>query len=56
MVYFVRGLQRRGRASIKGRLFDGSMGLREGSVVYFVRGGTKGVLCSRTLGKASSLD
>jgi len=30
-VYFVQGLQRRSRASIKGRLF-------EGSIVYFVQG------------------
>ena len=37
-VYFVRGLQRRSRASIKGRLFKGSIGLRGGSIVYFVRG------------------
>ena len=28
-VYFVRGLQKRSRASIKGRLFEGSIGLRE---------------------------
>ena len=26
------------RVSIKGRLFDGSIGLRGGSMVYFVRG------------------
>ena len=55
-VYFVRGLQRRGRASIKERLFDCSMGLRESSVVYFVRGETNGVFCSRTSKKGSSLD
>ena len=36
-VYFVRGLQRRSRASIKGRLFEGSIGLRGGSMLYFVR-------------------
>ena len=36
-VYFVRGLQRKSRASIKGRLFEGSIGLRGGSIVYFVR-------------------
>ena len=28
-VYFVRELQRRSRASIKGRLFEGSIGLGE---------------------------
>ena len=37
-VYFVRGLQRKSRASIKGRLFQGSIGLGRGSIVYFVRG------------------
>ena len=37
-VYFVQGLQRRSRASIKGRLFEGSTGLRGGSIVYFVQG------------------
>ena len=37
-VYFLRGLQRRSRASSKGRLFEGSIGLNGGSVVYFVRG------------------
>ena len=35
-VYFVRGLQRRSRALIKGRLFEGSIDFREGSVVYFI--------------------
>ena len=38
MVYFVRGLQRRSRASIKGRLFEGSIGHKGVSMVYFVRG------------------
>ena len=37
MVYFVWELQR-SRDSIKGRLFEGSIGLKEGFVVYFVRG------------------
>ena len=37
-VYFVQGLQRGSRASIKGRLFEGSKGLGGGSIVYFVRG------------------
>ena len=37
-VYFVRGLQRKSRASIKGRLFEVSIALRGGSIVYFVRG------------------
>ena len=37
-VYFVRGLQRRSQVSIKGRLFEGFIGLRGGSMVYFVRG------------------
>ena len=37
-VYFVQGLQRWSRASIKGRLFEGSIGLRGDSLVYFVRG------------------
>ena len=38
MVKFVRGLQRRSRASIKGRLFEGSIDLRGGSMMYFARG------------------
>ena len=38
-VYFIRELQRRSRASIKERLFEGSIGLRGGSIVYFVRRG-----------------
>ena len=32
-VYFVRELQRRSRASIKGRLFEGSIGLGRDSIV-----------------------
>ena len=36
-VYFVRGLQKRSRASIRERLFEGSISLRIGSIVYFVR-------------------
>ena len=38
MVYFVRGFQKSSRVSIKGRLFEGSIGLRGDSIVYFVRG------------------
>ena len=37
-VYFVRGLEWRSRALIKGRLFEGSIGLGGGSIVYFVWG------------------
>ena len=37
-VYFVRWRQRRSRASIKERLFKGSIGLRGGTMVYFVQG------------------
>ena len=37
-VYFVRGLQKRSRALIKGRLFDGYIDFRGGSIVYFVQG------------------
>ena len=37
-VYFVRELQRKSRALIKGKLFEGSIGLKVGSMVYFVRG------------------
>ena len=37
-VYFVLGLQRRSQASIKGRLFEGFIGLMVDSMVYFVRG------------------
>ena len=36
-VYFVRWRER-SRASIKGRLFKGSIGLRGGTMVYFVQG------------------
>ena len=35
-VYFVRGLQKRSRALIKGRLFEGSISLIKGSMLYFV--------------------
>ena len=45
---FVRGLQKRSQVSIKGRLFESSIGFRGGS--------TKGVICLRTLEKESSLD
>ena len=38
MVYFVQGILRRSRVSIKRRLFEGSIDLRGGSMVYFVRG------------------
>ena len=37
-VYFVRGLERRSRASIKRRLFEDSISLKGGYIVYFVRG------------------
>jgi len=38
-VYFVRGLQRRSQASIKGRLFESSIGgLKGGSIVLCSRG------------------
>ena len=37
-VYIVRGLQKRSRALIKGRLFESFIGLRGGSMVYFVQG------------------
>ena len=45
MVYFVRGLQRRSQALIKGRLFEGFIGLRGDSMVYLFE--TNGVFCSR---------
>ena len=32
------GSKERSRASIKGRLFEGSIGLKRGSIVYFVQG------------------
>ena len=48
MVYFVRGLQRKSQASIKGRMFEGSIDLRGGSMLYFV--------WEKTLEKESSLN
>ena len=48
-VYFVRGLQKRSQASIKGR---GSIGLKKGSVVYFVQEED----CLRLVGKESYND
>ena len=41
-VYYVRGLQRRSRALIKGRLFEGSIGLRGLYDVLSSRGGLLG--------------
>ena len=35
MVYFVQGLEKRSQASIKGRLFEGSIDLKGDSIVYF---------------------
>ena len=36
MVHFIRGLKRKSRASIKESLFDGSIDLKGGHMVYFV--------------------
>ena len=38
IVYFVPGLHRTSRVSIKERLFEGSIGLRKGSMMYFIEG------------------
>ena len=35
--YFVRGLQRKSRTSVKGKLFESSICFKGGSMVYFVR-------------------
>ena len=51
-VYFVRGLQRRSRVSIKGRLPEGSICLGGGSVVLLCSRG--GLL--RIVGRESHID
>ena len=59
MMYIVRRLRRRSQASFKERLFEGTIGLKRGSMLYFIRledckiVETNSILCSRVPEKES---